>query len=355
MKAFNTFVIILFVGVVAFIAFHLVRDSRKKYYSTTRMEITTLEEKLVFPGFVYPGKEIEIKPQISGVVDKLFISVGDYVIEGDAVASVILVPNASEVEQLQSNVNIAEINMNAAQNKYDRQKRLVEKDYISREEFEVSEREYLSAKENYDSALRQLNLRMKGNHSANNVVRATTSGVVIDIPVKVGSSVMERSLYNVGTTIVTLAGTERFVFKGNIPETDISRIRSGMPVILTIPAYGDLVIPAVIVKISAKGEMQNGAIKFPVEAEFVLDGNEFVLRSGYSAVAEILLARSENVLSLPEKCIGFKGDTSFVRVLDTLGNIVREQIVVLGLSDGERVEIRSGLSETDAVIIDYYD
>ncbi len=355
MKILNIAAVVTFLGVGAFITYHLVQDSDEKHYCVTRMEVATIEDKLSFPGFIYPGKEIDVKPQISGVVESIFISVGDYVEKGDPLASITLVPNASEIEQLQSAVTMAEINMNAAKVVYEREIKLLREEYISHAEFEIAEKDYLAAKESHASALRQLNLREKGNTSANNIVRATTTGVVIDIPVKTGSSVVERSFYNPGTTIATLAGMDRFVFRGNVPESSICNLQAEMPVKLTIPAYGNESIQAKLTKISAKGEVQNGVVKFPVEAEFIMEDNAVTLRSGYSAIAEILLLRRDSVLSLPGKCVFYKGDTTFVRTLEDSGKTVLEKRVVLGLTDGERVEIRNGLDAEDAIILNYYD
>jgi len=355
MKLFNVFAITLFVGSAGFITYSLIKDSGKKYYAATQPKLATIEEKLHLSGFVYPNKEIEIKPQISGVVDAVLVNIGDTVKIGDPVASVSLVPNSSEVEQLSNSVRVAKINLSTAKTNYDRQKSLLEKKAIPQTEFEVAEKEYLTAKENYSSSIAQLSLRQKSNNSSHNLVRSSTAGVVIDVPVKVGTSVVERGNFNSGSTIATIAGAEHYIFKANVPERNIRSINIGMPVRLTLLAYEDIEIEAVIVKISAKGEMLNGAVKFPVEAEFTLINDQINLRSGYSATAEILLSRAENVLSLPENCVNFKGDTAFVYITDSLKNIAKEKIISLGLSDGEIVQIEDGLTENDIVVTNYHD
>ena len=355
MKAFNVIAVTVFVGAVGFITFRLVKDSGRKFYATTHAEVATIEEKLHLPGYVYPGKEIEVKPQISGVVNAVYVSVGDAVTEGDPIASVSLVPNSSEVEQLSNAANIARINLDAATLSYERQKQLYEKKAISQKEFEAAQKEYLTAKENLSSATRQLSLRQSSGRSSSNVVRSSTSGIVIDIPVKEGTSVVERSNFNVGSTIATIAGTDHYVFKANVPEKNIGELHPGMPVSLSLLAYENLHMDAVITKISAKGEMQGGAVKFPIEAEFKLSDNTAVIRSGYSAAAEILLSNVENVLTLPEKCINFKGDTTFVYVTDSLKRATSERIITLGLSDGERVQITEGITLNDLIITNYHD
>lgn len=355
MKAFNAIVIAVFVGVVGFITYSLLKDSGKKYYVTTHPSISSIEEKLYLSGFVYPGKEIEIKPQISGVVDVVYVSIGDKIKEGDPIASISLVPNSSEVEQLTSSVNLARINLESVRLRYERQKQLFEAKAISRADFEAVEQEYKTAQENCSTAERQLDLRKKGKKSGTNLVRASTSGVVIDIPVKVGSSVMERSGYNPGTTVAVLAGTDHYLFKANVPERHIGSLEVGMPVTLSLLALDSLQIAATIMTISSKGEMQSGAVKFPIEAMFTFEGDSRTIRSGYSATAELLLRRVESVVTLPEKSISFKGDTSFVYVTDSLKRDVREQEVRLGVSDGDKVEILSGVSPRDYVITNYHD
>ena len=355
MKAFNAIVVTVFVGVVGFITYSLMKDSDRKYYVTTHPKKETIEKKLNLSGFVYPGKEIEIKPQISGVVDAIYVSIGDKVKEGDPIASVNLVPNSSEVEQLTSNVNMARITLESVQLRYERQRQLYEAKAISRADFETVEQEYRTAQEQYSSAEYQLSLRKKGKRSGNNIVRSSTTGVVIDIPVKIGTSVVERSGYNPGSTVAVLAGTDHFLFKANVPERYIDQLNVGMPVVLTLLALDSLRIDATVLTISAKGEMQSGAVKFPIEAIFTYDGNDHVIRSGYSATGELLLHRAEEVLSLPENSICFKGDTSFVYLTDSLKHKVWENDVRLGISDGQKVEILSGVTPIDYVVTNYHD
>ena len=355
MKPFQIFVCVVFIGVVGFITYSLVKESHERYYATTRPEVATIEEKLALPGFIYPGKEIEIKPQISGVIDAVYVGVGDRVEEGSPIASVSLVPNSSEVEQLTSSVNISRINLEAARLRHERQKQLFEAKAVSHAEFEAVEHEYQTAQENYNAAEHQLNLRRKGRKSATNLVRSSTAGVIIDIPVKVGTSVMERSGYNPGSTVAVLAGTDHYVFRANVPEKSIGRLHVGMPVSLSLPALDSLAVDAIIQTISAKGEMQGGAVKFPVEAQFTFDGKDGTLRSGYSATATILLRQAKSVLTLPEKAVCFHGDTSFVYVTDSLNKAVSQRNIRIGLTDGVRVEILEGISTRDLVITNYHD
>lgn len=355
MKAFNILAVSVFVGAVGFITYSLIKDSQIKYYLVTHAENTTIENKMELSGFVYPSKEIEIKPQLSGVIDEIYVSVGDAVKEGDPIASVSLIPNSSEVENLISSVNVARINLTTAESNYERQKMLLKKKAIPQTEYESAERDYLSAIENYTSAVNQLSLRQKGRKTGNNVVRSAISGIIIDIPVKAGTSVVERSSYNAGSTVATVSSSDHFVFKADVPERNIKDFYTGMVVKLSLLAYDTIQIDAVITTISAKGNIVNGAVKFPIEAEFSLADKGIELRSGYSATAEILLSTAENVLSLPEKCINFKGDTTFVYVTDSLRKHSDEKIIELGISDGDYVEILGGITKDDFVITNYHD
>lgn len=355
MKIFNVIAITAFLGAASFITVRLIKDSRIKYYSTTQIAMSSIEEKIHLSGYVYPSEEIEIKPQISGVVDAVYVKIGDKVREGDPIASVSLVPNASEVEQLTNAVNIAKINLSSAQSMFERQLALYEKKAISKVDYESAEKDYEMAKENYSTAVTQLAFRQKSKRTSHNVVRSSTSGVVIDIPVKTGSSVVERSNFNSGTTVATVAGTDNYVFRANVTEKSVARLRVGMPVKLSLLAYESHELEAKIVNISAKGESNGGAVKFPIEAEFSLSDRAIDLRSGYSATAEILLSRVESVCALPEKCINFKGDTTFVYVTDSLRHSARMKIVSIGPSDGDNVQIIDGVTPEDLVITNYHD
>ncbi len=355
MKTFNIITAAIFIGTVGVISYNLISGSGKHYLSVTNVGYNTVEENLRLSGFVYPDKEIEIKPQISGVVYALHVKVGDSVKEGSPIASISLVPNSSEVERLANNMRISRINLNAAKANYDRQKFLLDKKVISKADFELAERDYMTAKENYSSASSQLNFRQKNDKASNNIVRSSTSGVIIDIPVKVGASVVERGSFNAGTTIATIAEADHYIFKANVPERDIGNLSLGMPVRLTLLVHKNIEIPAVITNISAKGEVNGGTVKFPVEAEFSLDNDMPRLRSGYSATAEILISRVSDAMTLPEKYIHFNGDTSFVYVTDSLKRSVTERIVKLGISDGDNVQIVNGLTDRDLIITNYHD
>lgn len=355
MKTFNVIVTVVFLGVVGFIAWNLIEDSKKKYYSTILPENKCIEEKLQLSGFIYPSTEIDIKPQLSGVIDAIFKSTGDMVNEGDPIASISLVSTSEEIDKLTSNVNVAKISLNAAETKFKRQKMLLEKKAIPNTEFEADEKEYLTAKENYQSAVNQLHLRKKGGKSGNNIVCSSANGIVINIPLKSGASVIERSSYNEGTTIATVASSNLYVFSADVAEKNIGSICIGTQIEISIPAYKNLDIAATVTKISSKGNMVNGAVKFPVEAQFSIPSDSLRLLSGCSAIGEVLISKVENAMSLPEKCINFKGDTVFVYVLDSLGNNVMQKDIQIGISDGNSVQVTSGLTRNDPVITNYHD
>lgn len=355
MKAFNLFAIAIFIGVVGFITYHLIDDSNKKYYTTEVPQARALSTQLTLSGYVYPDKEVEIKPQISGVINEIYVSVGDFVKEGDPIASINIIASLSEIEQLESNLRKTEITLKSSEQNFNRIELLYQSNAISRADYEIAERDYNSAYENYTSALKQVRLRQTGQPAINNIVRASTEGVVIDIPVNQGSSVIERSGYNPGTTIASIASNQYYVFKANVSEMDISNISLEMPMKIRLPMYDDICIDAIITKIARKGELNSGVVKFPIEAEFKLTDAMGQFRSGYSGTALITTSHIDSVLTLSERSIHFRGDTTFVYVTDSLKKTQKEKVVSIGASDGEYVEIKDGVNGDNYIITNYYD
>lgn len=358
MKLFNTVAIVIFLSVVGFIVYKVSSDANRKYYETTVPKRQTIERKLHLPGNVRPIREVEIKPQLSGVLDKVYVEIGQHIRQGTPVATIRLVPNSSDIEQLENNLRIARIEYEALQMDYERNKRLHGQQVIPAAEWESIEKNYHIGKEKYQSAQNQLNILRRGYASSeelSNTVKSPTDGVVIDIPIGVGASVIERNNYNVGTTIAVLAEMNRFTFRARIAEQYLKYIAPGTEIILSFNAYDSLTVHATISKIAAKSDETNGSAKFSVDAEFDIASYMPAIRSGYSASAEILLERAEHVLSLPEKALFFRQDSSFVYVLDSLTHRPRQKLVTTGISDDEWIEIRSGISPEEHVITNYSD
>ncbi len=235
MKLFNTIAIVIFLSVVGFIVYKVSTDSNRKYYETIVPKRQTIERKLHLPGNVLPIREVEVKPQLSGVLDKVYVEIGQHIRQGAPLATIRLVPNSSDVEQLENNLRIARIEYEALQLDYERNKRLFDQQTISAAEWESIEKNFRLGKEKYQSAQNQLHILQRGYASSgelSNTVVSPTDGVVIDIPIGVGASVIERNNYNVGTTIVVLAQMNRFTFRARIAEQYLKYITLGNDVLL---------------------------------------------------------------------------------------------------------------------------
>lgn len=346
------FIAVFFVGTFVF----LYRNSQtpETSYSTVSPSRGSIERSTVLTGKIEPRDEIEIKPQISGIISEILVEAGDNVNEGDVIAKIKVIPDDSQLSSALNRVTNAKIELEDANVKYERDKALYEKKVISREEFETSEKNYKKAKEELESAEDSYNIVREGvskyNASeSNTLVRATITGLVLDVPVKVGSSVIQANTMNDGTTIATVADMNKLIFKGNVDETEVGSLRLGMPMDISIGAMPDLKPLATIEYISPKGDDSSGANSFEIKAALVIDNPEG-LRAGYSANATVVLERASNVITLPESTVTFEGDSTFVFIrTDSVSNSYERRPVTTGLSDGINIEIKEGVDTTAVV------
>ncbi len=346
------FIAVFFVGTFVF----LYRNSQtpETSYSTVSPSRGSIERSTVLTGKIEPRDEIEIKPQISGIISEILVEAGDNVNEGDVIAKIKVIPDDSQLSSALNRVTNAKIELEDANVKYERDKALYEKKVISREEFETSEKNYKKAKEELESAEDSYNIVREGvskyNASeSNTLVRATITGLVLDVPVKVGSSVIQANTMNDGTTIATVADMNKLIFKGNVDETEVGSLRLGMPMDISIGAMPDLKPLATIEYISPKGDDSSGANSFEIKAALVIDNPEG-LRAGYSANATVVLERASNVITLPESTVTFEGDSTFVFIrTDSASNSYERRPVTTGLSDGINIEIKEGVDTTAVV------
>ncbi len=311
--------------------------------------IATIEQKRVIPGNLYPLTEIEIKSPISGTLDKVFVKIGDKVEIGDKIAQIKLVPDPSKLESAKSMLNSARISFDNQQKVYERNKQLFDKGVIPSAEFEEYKKTFDLSREQYLSAQNQLTLIQEGfvkNADISNIVKATASGTIIDLPLKEGSSIIERNNFNNGTTLATVARLDIFIFRGKVNETDMVYLHSGMKLSLNFNAYKNQVREAFLDKISAKGTEEQGVMKYYIEASFGLANDSLVIRSGYSANAEIILQKHVNVLSIKEKYLQFQNDSAYVTIVKT-NDKEEKRFVSTGLSDGLNIEIIKGLDKND--------
>ncbi len=332
--------------------FYLWSKSKPKEteYEIVEVGRKTIENLSVATGKVSPRDEVMIKPQISGIVSELHKEAGQYVTAGEVIATVKVIPEMGQLNSAESRVRLAEINLNQTRNEHERQKQLFEQQVISREEMEQSDVVWRRAQEELENAQDNLEIVRDGisRRSAqlsNTQIRSTISGMILDVPIKVGNSVIQSNTFNDGTTIATVADMSDMIFIGTIDETEVGRVHTGMPIKLSIGALENRRFDATLEYISPKAMEQGGAILFEIKAAATIP-DTVVVRAGYSANAEIVLARADSVPSLPEATLTFRGDSTFVQVLtDSLAHprVFTEQPVKIGLSDGINVEILSGL------------
>lgn len=343
----------IFIGTFIF----LYQKSKPKttVYETITPEIADLEKTTVATGKVEPRDEVLIKPQISGIISEVYKEAGQTIKQGEIIAKVKVIPELGQLNSAESRVRVAEISTAQAETDHERIKKLYNDKLISREDYEKSEVEIKKAREELQTAKDALEIIKEGitKNSASfssTLIRSTIDGLILDVPIKVGNSVIMSNTFNDGTTIATVANMNDLIFKGKIDETEVGRIHEGMPVKLTIGALQNLTFDAELEYISPKGVEENGANQFEIKAA-VHAPDSVQIRSGYSANAEIVLQRAQKVLAVPEGIIEFSGDSTFVWVMtDSIPEqkFERRQIKT-GMSDGIKLEIKEGLTGKEKV------
>lgn len=252
----------------------------------------------------------------------------------------------------ESRVNRAKISLDNAKTEFDRYSDLLKNKVIAVSEFQKYELEYKTAKEELSDAENNLALIKEGqtrksDETTNTMVTSTLDGMILAVPVEVGRSVIESNTFNDGTTVATVADMGEMIFKGKLDETEVGKIREGMPLILTIGAIESEKFDAILEHISPKGVLENGAIQFEIRAEVKLKTGQFI-RSGYSANADIVLERRDSVMAISESLLQFKGDSSYVEV-ETQPGVFEKRFIKTGLSDGLNIEVINGLKIDDKV------
>ena len=355
MKKYLRIALLVVVGLVfvgTFVFLYQKSRPEEKVYDTVTPQVTDLAKTTVATGKVEPRDEVLIKPQISGIISELCKKVGEHVRAGEVIAKVKVIPELGQLNSAESRVRLAKINAAQADTDFKRTKQLYDDRLISREEFEKNEvalkqaREELQASEDALQIVREGITQSSASFSST-LIRSTIDGLILDIPVKVGNSVIMSNSFNDGTTIATVADMNDLIFRGNIDETEVGRIHEGMPVRLTLGALQGLAFDAVLEYISPKGVEENGANQFEIKAAIRVPDSVFI-RSGYSANAEIVLQRASHVLTVPESVLEFSGDSAFVWVMtDSVPPRYSRRQVTVGLSDGLRIQIKDGLRPTD--------
>ena len=303
----------------------------------------TVETKTVATGHVEPRYEVLIKPQISGIISELMKEAGQKVTAGEIIARVKVIPEMVQLNSAESRVNVADISLKQIESTFKRDEQLFKQGIMTAEEYDVSKANYMKAKEEYANAQNALEIVRDGiaknsKVSSTTQIRSTITGMILHVPVKVGNSVIQSNNFNEGTTIASVANMNDMIFRGNVDETEIGKINEGMP------------IHAVLEYVSPKGEEKNGAIQFEIKAAVSLPDTAFV-RAGYSANAEIVLKRAENVLTIPESTVEFRGDSAFVQLVkqEKPTQVFERHPIKTGLSDGIKIEVKEGLTSSDKI------
>ncbi len=325
-------------------------------YDSGQAEIGTIIKKTVATGSVVPRNEILIKPQISGIIQEIMVEAGQQVTAGDVLARIKIVPNMVAMNTAENRLSRAKLERDNAQIDFDRNKRLHESGVIAYADFQPFDLALKNASQEVSAAEDNLKIVTEGvaksmGTGSNTLVRATVSGMVLDVPVKTGNSVIEANNFNEGTTIAAIADMDDLIFEGKVDESEVGKIREGMELILTIGAIDSQSFTAILEYIAPKGIEENGAIQFPVRAAVQLQTDQFI-RAGYSANADVVLDRRDSVLTLSESLIQYEenAETAFVEV-EVGDQVFEKREIKVGLSDGIVTEIVDGIDINDKIKI----
>jgi HlyD family secretion protein len=357
MKKSVTIIILLLIAVVFGGSMYYLYQKNAEdpvVYDTEKPSKQTIVKKAVATGSILPLEEVLIKPNISGVIEEIYVEGGDYVKSGDLLAKIKVVPNLSALNDAKNAIDEAKINLDDQKRNYERQLTLFGKGVISKTDLERAQVSYDQAKQTYGAANKRYDIVKTGTTSglssaANTLIKATVSGMVLEVPVEVGNQVIESNNFNEGTTIAAIADVDKMIFEGKVDESEVGRIKEDLPLEITVGAIEDKVFDAVLDYIAPKGKEENGAIQFEIKGTLKKQDSTFI-RAGLSANASIILARADSVLALKEALIQFDGETKkpFVEV-QTSDQKFERRDVELGVSDGIYVEVKSGVKLEDNI------
>ncbi|MGB2760624.1 MAG: efflux RND transporter periplasmic adaptor subunit [Maribacter stanieri] len=344
------------IGILAAVVYFLKKNSTPlKTYETETVEKRDITNKVVVTGKVIPQDEIEIKPQISGIIQKVYLEEGVQVKAGDLIATIKVVPNEQSLNQARGRVNNAKISLSNTKIEYDRNKTLFDKGVISSQDFNALQLRFDQATQELQNAQADYQIirvgSAGGSSSANTNIRATVTGTLLEIPVEVGDQVIESNNFNDGTTIAFIADMSKMIFEGEVDEAEVGKLKVGMPLEISMGALQDEKFNAKLKFIAPKGVEEEGAVQFKIEGDMVVSDSTNI-RAGYSANASIVLEEKKDVLSIKEALLQFDKETNkpYVEV-ETGENEFEKRELVLGVSDGIDVEIVSGIDENSKIKI----
>mgnify|MGYP002777271372 CR=1 FL=1 len=354
-KIFLISLLVLFIttcfGVTGYLYFRSVKP--KETFATDSVYVMDIYKKTVATGSIEPRKEVSIRPQISGIIEQIYVKAGMKVKKGDLIARVKIIPEMMRLNEAETSLNTAQINFELAEKELDRQKKLFEDKVISQMEYIKYEQDYKLRKEQLESAENSLQLIKKGVSkrikTSTTEIKATIDGTILDIPIKEGSVVIQSNSFNEGTTVTSIANMNDMIFKGKVVESEVSKLEEGMDLNLQIGAFNNEVYKAKLEFISSKGVDDKGAIQFEIRAGINQNQNsKHKLRAGYSASADIILDKRASVLAIKEKNVEMKNDSAFVYV-ETQPQVFVKRLIKTGLSDDVNVEVISGLGKNEKI------
>lgn len=350
-KLFTILLILIAIGSVLGTGYYLYSKSQEPpvIYETTSPFKIDIARKTVASGSIVPRKEIDVKSQVSGVVEKIFMIAGTQVKSGEVIAKIKIIPNVVALNNAEARIKSASINFKNAETEMNRQAELFEQKVVSEVDFNRFKLDYNLTQQELEAAESNLELIKEGaskkSGSVSNLVYATSAGMLLDVPVKEGSFVIESNTFNDGTTIASIANMNEMIFEGQVDEAEVGKIKEGMPLTLKVGALDTTTFKATLEFISPKGIEDQGAIQFEIRAAIALRNDAF-LRAGYSANADIVLDQLENVLAIKERDIIFEEDKAFVELMVADQQFEKRQIET-GISDGINIQIVAGLSASD--------
>ena len=355
MKILKYIGITLLISGALFAAAYFIKTNDKSaiVYETKTIINTSIEKKTVITGKVIPEDEVEIKPQIQGIIDALFVEEGDKVKTGDLLAKIKVVPNEQSLNSAEGRLANSRIVLKNTEIEFKRNKDLFDKGIISKQDFDNIQLRYNQSKLDVSNAVSDLQIIRLGSKggaaSANTNIRATVPGTVLEIPVEEGFQVIASNSFNAGTTIATIADLNKMIFEGKVDEAEVGKLIVGMPLEVNLGAIEDQSLEAKLKFIAPKGNEEQGAVQFKIEADLFLNDSIFV-RAGYSANASLILERKDNVMAVEESLLQFDRKTEKPYVEIQIGDQKFERRdIEIGLSDGVNVEVLSGLTEDDKI------
>ena len=346
--------VLVFLGLSAWLGYYFYQKANTDpvVYKTEAPFETEIVKKTVATGSIVPRKEVQVKSQVSGIVEELHVEAGQIVKKGQLLAKIRIVPNMVSVNNAETNLQTAKLNFEEAKRELARYDQLYAEKVIPEQEYRkykadfALKQEAMQAAENNLQLVREGSSRKSGQQSSN-LVYSTIDGMLLDVPIKVGTSIIERNNFNEGTTIATVADMRSLVFEGKIDESEVGKLKENMDLVLTIGAIEGRVFDAKLEYIAPKGLDEEGSIKFPIRAQVVLDEKDFI-RAGYSANADIVLDKRENVMAIKESMLQFDKEKPYVEV-EVAPQKFEKRMIQTGLSDGINIEVVSGLDKEEKV------